>query len=268
MTTRRRLDAELVRRGLARSREQAAELVNAGLVLVSGSVATKPATQVDAAAPVVVKDSDTGPVWVSRAAHKLLGALERFGPLGLEVADRLALDAGMSTGGFSQVLLAHGVRHVTGVDVGYGQVAWVVRQDPRVTVIERTNIRELKLDSLAYQPNLVVGDLSFISLRIVLPALISVSDAAADYLLLVKPQFEVGRENVGTGGVVRDPELRASAVSEVAASAWSLGLGVSGVVASPLPGPSGNVEYVLWLRAGAPAPDSAEIRKAVEEGPT
>lgn len=260
---RRRLDAELVRRGLSRSRDQASELIAAGAVKVAGVVATKVATQVDDSISIVVDESAADP-WVSRGAHKLIGALDAFG---VPVAGRCALDAGISTGGFTQVLLSRGVSHVVGVDVGYGQVAWAVRNDPRVTVMERTNIRSITISELPYKPELIVADLSFISLTVVLPALVGIARPDTDMLVMVKPQFEVGKDQVGTGGVVRDPFLRAEAVMSVATSAWEWGWGTAGVVASPLPGPQGNVEYFLWLRKDAVEPSQDRITQAVQEGP-
>ncbi|NUU20390.1 MAG: TlyA family RNA methyltransferase [Streptomycetaceae bacterium] len=264
---RRRLDAELVRRGLARSREHAGELIAAGRVSVGGAAATKAATQVETGAAVVVARDDADPDYVSRGGHKLAGALAAFVPRGLVVEGRRCLDAGASTGGFTDVLLRAGAAHVVAVDVGYGQLAWSLRSDERVTVRDRTNVRELTPEQVGAPAELVVGDLSFISLGLVLPALVRCSAADADLVLMVKPQFEVGRERLGSGGVVRDPQLRAEAVRTVAAQAAGLGLGALGVVASPLPGPSGNVEYFLWLRRGAPALDPADVERAVAEGP-
>ncbi|MEU9098997.1 TlyA family RNA methyltransferase [Streptomyces sp. NPDC048361] len=265
---RRRLDAELVRRKLARSREHAAQLIAAGRVSVGKTVATKSATQVETAAAIVVVDDDSDPDYVSRGGHKLAGAFEAFVPQGLKIEGRRALDAGASTGGFTDVLLRAGAGHVVAVDVGYGQLAWSLQSDDRVTVKDRTNVRELTLDDLEGHPaDLVVGDLSFIALGLVLPALVRCSAPDADLVLMVKPQFEIGKERLGSGGVVRSPELRAETVRTVAAQAAGLGLGVVGVTASPLPGPSGNVEYFLWLRAGAPALDPADVERAVAEGP-
>jgi 23S rRNA (cytidine1920-2'-O)/16S rRNA (cytidine1409-2'-O)-methyltransferase len=264
--TRRRLDAELVRRGLARSREHAAQLVAAGRVRVAGAPAAKPATVVDPAAPIVVSVDDGKPDYASRGGHKLAGALDVFEPLGLRVRGRRCLDAGASTGGFTDVLLQRGADHVVAVDVGYGQLAWSLRSDPRVTVRDRTNVRDL--DEATVGPvDVVVADLSFISLVLVLPALARVVAPEGDLVLIVKPQFEVGRGRVGHGGVVRDPALRREAVQTVAAAAERLGLGTAGVVASPLPGPSGNVEYFLWLRRDASPPDPSAVARAVEEGP-
>ncbi|MFJ4471523.1 TlyA family RNA methyltransferase [Streptomyces sp. NPDC089424] len=265
---RRRLDAELVRRKLARSREHASQLIAAGRVSVGRTVATKPATQVETAAPIVVTADEGDPEYVSRGGHKLAGALEVFVPQGLAVEGRRALDAGASTGGFTDVLLRSGAAHVVAVDVGYGQLAWTLRSDERVTVKDRTNVRELTLEAIDGEPvDLVVGDLSFIPLGLVLPALVRCARPDADLVMMVKPQFEVGKERLGSGGVVRSPQLRAEAVCAVAGRAGELGLGVKGVTASPLPGPSGNVEYFLWLRAGAPRLDPADVDRAVAEGP-
>jgi 23S rRNA (cytidine1920-2'-O)/16S rRNA (cytidine1409-2'-O)-methyltransferase len=265
VTVRVRLDAELVRRGMVRSREQAAELIAAGRVAVAGQTAAKAATQIgkDAAITIAVDADDPG--YVSRGAHKLAGALAAFP--GVVVAGRRCLDAGASTGGFTDVLLRAGAAHVVAVDVGYGQLAWSLRTDPRVTVLERTNVRTLPPDLVAPPPELVVGDLSFISLRLVLPALVACANADADFVLMVKPQFEVGKERVGAGGVVRDPLTRSDAVRGVCAAAAEHGLGVMGVVASPLPGPAGNVEYFTWLRRGAPPLDETVLARAIEEGP-
>jgi 23S rRNA (cytidine1920-2'-O)/16S rRNA (cytidine1409-2'-O)-methyltransferase len=266
---RRRLDAELVRRGLARSREQAAAAIEAGRVRVGGLVATKPATAVDPATPVTVTEADAD-AYASRGGQKLAGALAVFAAAvpPLDVRDRDCLDAGASTGGFTDVLLRAGARRVVAVDVGYGQLAWPLRTDPRVVVLDRTNVRDLTPEQVGVPAGLVVADLSFISLRTVLPALRDVARPDADFVLLVKPQFEVGRGRVGSGGVVREPDLRAEAVRAVALAGAELGLGVRAITASPLPGPAGNVEYFLWLHAQAPQHDpSAEIERAVTEGP-
>jgi len=208
-------------------------------------VAGKPATQVEESDSIVVATDAPADHYVSRGAHKLLGALAAFP--GVAVVGRDCMDAGASTGGFTQVLLERGAARVLAVDVGYGQLAWSLRNDPRVIVRERTNIRLLTAAAVPFAPSLVVADLSFISLGLVTPALAAVSATDVDMLLMVKPQFEVGREAVGDG-VVRDPQLRISAVRGVADAAIGSGLAVCGVAASPLPGPSGNVEYFLWLR--------------------
>jgi 23S rRNA (cytidine1920-2'-O)/16S rRNA (cytidine1409-2'-O)-methyltransferase len=265
---RARLDTELVRRGLARSREQAGELVAAGRVTVAGQRAAKPATQVTRDAPISV--ADTGEAgYVSRGGHKLAGALAVFGPAGLVVASRPCLDAGASTGGFTDVLLRAGAAHVVAADVGYGQLAWSLRTDPRVTVLDRVNVRTLdRVEGFSPVPELVVADLSFISLTLVLPALVAYAAPDADFVLLVKPQFEVGKGRVGAGGVVRDAADRSASVRRVTGAADQLGLGVLGVTASPLPGPAGNVEYFVWLRRGAPPLDEGQLERAIEEGPS
>jgi 23S rRNA (cytidine1920-2'-O)/16S rRNA (cytidine1409-2'-O)-methyltransferase len=258
-----RLDAELVRRGLARSRDHAAELIGEGRVSIGGQRASKPATAVTVDADLVVRADPDRPDFVSRGGHKLAGALAAFGPAGLAVAGRRCLDAGASTGGFTDVLLRAGAAEVVAVDVGYGQLAWSLQSDPRVRVHDRTNIRELTPELIGGRVDLVVGDLSFISLRLVLDALIGVSAPEADLALMVKPQFEVGRERLGKGGVVRDPAHRADAVRGVAEEAAARGWGAVGVAMSPLPGPSGNVEFFLWLRSGPATITDADIAAEV-----
>lgn len=267
MPRRTRLDAELVRRGLARSREHASQLIADGRVTVRGTVAGKPATAVETDAPVVVRDLDDDPGWASRGAHKLLGALEKFP---VEVSGRRCLDAGASTGGFTDVLLRRGAREVVAADVGRGLLVWRLQTDDRVVVRDKTNVRALTREETGGPVDLVVADLSFISLRLVLPALLACTTEDADLLPMVKPQFEVGKERLGSGGVVRDPALRAEAVLDVLKAAGELGLRPHGVVASPLPGPSGNVEYFAWLRRGTPLDDQAAaalVETAVREGP-
>lgn len=268
MPRRLRLDAELVRRGLARSRDHATELVAAGRVQVGGIRATKPATAVGTDAAIVVDPGGTQPDYVSRGGHKLAGALAHFGRAGFSVSGRRCLDAGASTGGFTEVLLRAGAAEVIAVDVGYGQLAWPLRQDPRVTVLDRTNVRALTPELLGGPVDVVVGDLSFISLRLVLDALLAIVGPTADLAVMVKPQFEVGRGRVGKGGVVADAALRAEAVSAVAAEAARRGWGARAVVTSPLPGPSGNVEYFLWLRRGpadiADEEIHAEVRRSAD----
>lgn len=263
-----RVDAELVRRGLARSRQQAAELIGAGRVSIDGMPASKPATAVTA--ETTLKVADVGErSWVSRGAHKLIGALDVFG---IDVGGRRCLDAGASTGGFTEVLLDRGAREVVAVDVGYGQLAWPLRSDERVVVVERTNVRELTPETIGGQVDLVVADLSFISLATVLPALAACAAESADIVPMVKPQFEVGKGQVGAGGVVQDPALRTSAVLSVARRAADLRWYTMAATASPLPGPSGNVEYFLWLRSD---PEralhdqqlEAAIARSVDEGP-
>ncbi len=258
-----RLDAELVRRGLARSREIASGLIEERLVLVSGIPATKAATQVDAETSITLKAA--GIKYVSRGGFKLNGALEFF--TAINVKDKVVLDAGASTGGFTDVLLRRDAKLIYAVDVGYGQMAWELQNNPKVKVLDRVNIRNISPQLIEQKVDLVVADLSFISLKIVLPALKSVAKPDSDFLLMVKPQFEVGKDHLGAGGVVREKALRESAVQDVANEAFSLGLGCLGVVASELPGPSGNVEYFLWLKENAPEILEVDLDNAIAQGP-
>jgi 23S rRNA (cytidine1920-2'-O)/16S rRNA (cytidine1409-2'-O)-methyltransferase len=247
---RRRLDAELVRRGLAASRTEAQAAVRGGKVTVRGRPADKPATLVDAADPVEL----IAPArrFVSRGGEKLEAAIERFG---IDASGRRCLDAGASTGGFTDCLLRRGAEHVVALDVGYGQLAWEIRTDERVSVLERTNVRELTTGHLPYAPDLVVADLSFISLRLVVGVLAAVSAAGADHVLLVKPQFEAGPADVGRGGVVRESEVWRRAISGVVTACVEAGLAPRDVMASPLPGPAGNVEFPIHAaKAGSPQP--------------
>lgn len=243
-----RLDAELVRRGLARSRALAVTAIEEGRVRVDGRVVAKPATRVG---PDAVLEIDGETRYVSRAALKLIGALEAFD---VDPSGRLALDVGASTGGFTQVLLERGARDVIALDVGHGQLAPIVRADRRVRVVEGVNARTLDAAGLAASsgtresPDLVTADLSFISLTTVLPALVSTVAGPADFVLLVKPQFEVGRQGVREG-IVRDRAARHDAVSAVVWAAWDLGLETAGIIPSPVLGGNGNQEYLLWARS-------------------
>jgi 23S rRNA (cytidine1920-2'-O)/16S rRNA (cytidine1409-2'-O)-methyltransferase len=203
--------------------------------------------------------------YVSRGGFKLEGAIQAFP--GINVKGKVALDAGASTGGFTDVLLKNGAKSVIAVDVGYGQLAWELQNDERVKIFDRVNIRNISEQQIGEQVDLIVADLSFISLKLVIPALVGVGKPDADYLLMVKPQFEVGKDKLGSGGVVRELSLRKSAVQEVAQVASTHGLGCLGVVASPLPGPSGNVEYFLWLKANAPALLEVDLDHAIAKGP-
>jgi len=263
-----RLDAELVRRGMARSRRRAVELVLEGKVRVAGAVADKPAQPV---APDDALDVEGGDDPVSRGAHKLSGALEDLRGLGapLPVHGARCLDAGASTGGFTQVLLEAGAAHVDAVDVGHGQLAEAIAADPRVTAAEGVNVRELTPQMLAGPPTVVVADLSFISLTLVLDALAGVLAPGGQMLLLVKPQFEVGRERLGAGGVVTDDRLRARAVLDVVAAASATGrVEPRAVLPSRLPGPSGNRELFVHLVDPAPARHrldlTGELARAVD----
>ncbi|ALX67237.1 TlyA family RNA methyltransferase [Microbacterium sp. XT11] len=244
-----RLDAALAARGLARSRSHAATLIADGLVSVDGRPVVKPSTPVDDASQLVVAGADH---YVGRAAHKLIAALDGFA---ITVAGRLALDMGASTGGFTQVLRERGARRVLAVDVGHGQLAAPVADDPGVVSVEGYNVRHMTRANLSAAtgendaPDLIVGDLSFISLELVLPAVASVAAPDADIVLLVKPQFEVGRTAV-KGGLVTDPSTRADAVARTVWSAWDVGLGMLGILRSPILGTHGNTEYLVHLAPG------------------
>jgi len=248
-----RLDAALAARGLSRSRTQAARDIEAGLVTVDGVNIVKPSTPVADDAEIRVAGSDH---YVSRAAHKLVAALEAFE---VSVVDRVCLDLGASTGGFTQVLRERGARRVIAVDVGHDQLAASVAADPGVTVVEGFNVRYMTIDALAAAAGgdvvieVIVGDLSFISLTLVLPAIRAVSSPETDVILLVKPQFEVGRGGVREG-LVTDAAARADAVAGVLWAAWDLGFGTAGVIASPIAGTHGNQEYLVRLR---PTPSDA-----------
>ena len=260
-----RLDAALVARGLARSRGEARALIDAGLVTVAGAPAGKPATLVAADEPLVVRDE--GPRWASRGSGKLDGALDR---LAVSASGRYALDAGASTGGFTDVLLSRGVARVVAVDVGYGQLDWRLATDERVVVLDRTNIRHLDAQALPPPPpDLVVADLSFISLTLVVPTLAALAASDADHVLLCKPQFEAGRGQVGRDGVVRDPEVWHAALTRVVEAGRQSGLRLVGAVPSPVRGPAGNVEFFVHLRASAgevpPDAGRASLTSAVEE---
>jgi 23S rRNA (cytidine1920-2'-O)/16S rRNA (cytidine1409-2'-O)-methyltransferase len=253
---RRRLDAELVRRGLVPSRERARAEVEAGNVLVAGAIATKVTHLVGADEPVVL----TGPPprFVGRGGEKLDAALERFA---VDVAGRRALDAGASTGGFTDCLLQRGAREVFSVDVGHSQFHERLRADPRVHNMERTNVRTLTAEAIGGPVEVLVGDLSFISLRTVLPALLGLVVPGAPLVLLVKPQFEAGRQEVAKGrGIVRDPATWRRVLGDVVAAAAEAGAAMMGSMASPITGADGNHEFLLHLQAGGPsgAPDVVE----------
>jgi 23S rRNA (cytidine1920-2'-O)/16S rRNA (cytidine1409-2'-O)-methyltransferase len=247
MSARVRLDRLLVERGLYETRSKAAGSVLAGEVrLAAGDApADKPGMLVSPDVELTVAER---PRYVSRGGLKLERALERFG---VPVAGRMALDAGASTGGFSDCLLQAGVGHVVAVDVGYGELDWRIRNDERVTVLERTNVRGLSPDDIPYAPDLIVVDVSFIGLDRVLPALTACAAQRFDLLALVKPQFQLGRGRVGKGGVVREPADRLEALVSVGAAAHELGLGVQGFCASGLPGPAGNRESFIWCTESA-----------------
>ncbi|MBP3222483.1 MAG: TlyA family RNA methyltransferase [Actinomycetaceae bacterium] len=243
----RRVDAELVRRKMAPSRTQALHLIREGKVFYNGEQVLKASRNIEPSGALVVKDA--GQQYVSRGAYKLLGAFDYLGDNAPIVDGRICLDAGASTGGFTDVLLRKGASMVYAVDVGYGQLAWKLREDARVKVIERTNIRTLDPNLVFPPARLVVGDLSFISLTLLIPPLIKAADSHADFLLMVKPQFEVGKEHIGAKGVVRDTVWHKYAIKKVVTCACEHGLSLHAVAPSPLPGPAGNVEYFIYMNA-------------------
>ncbi|MBD2327563.1 TlyA family RNA methyltransferase [Alkalinema sp. FACHB-956] len=259
-----RLDSLLVDRALCESRQQAQRLIQAGEVMVNQQVVDKAGTEVDINATIDIKARSR---FVSRGGEKLSKALERFE---IPVTDRVCLDGGISTGGFTDCLLQFGAQQVYGIDVGYGQVAWKLQQDPRVILRERTNLRSLTPEDLyaaeAPRPNLGVVDVSFISLVKVLPALWALLSEPREVVLLVKPQFEVGRERIGKKGVVRDPKDQADAIAQVLAAAQALGWQYCGLTYSPITGPAGNIEYLLWLSMQGlqAAPGLEELRKLAQ----
>ena len=249
MARKQRLDLVLVERGLAASRQQAQQLIRAGRVRSADQVLDKPGHDI---APDLPLEVEQPPRFVSRGGEKLVAALAA---LPIQVAGRVCLDGGISTGGFSDCLLQHGASRIYGIDVGYGQTAWSLRTDPRLVLRERTNLRHLTPGDLYGPedpwPDLAVADLSFISLGLVLPALGALlAPGGREALLLVKPQFEVGRSRVGKGGVVRDPAAHVDAIEGVIRAGDALGWQALGLVASPITGPAGNHEYLLWLGSG------------------
>ena len=252
-----RLDVALVERGFCESRHQAQRVIRAGEVQVNHAVVDKPGTPITEDAEILVKVKSP---FVSRGGEKLSGALAEF-PISVE--GRVALDGGISTGGFTDCLLQGGARLVYGIDVGYGQAAWKLRQDERLVLRERTNIRHLKpedlYDAAAPRPDLGVMDVSFISLTKVLPSFWALLASPREVVLLVKPQFEVGREKVGKKGVVRDPNDQAEAIAAVLHCARELGWHYRGLTWSPLLGPAGNIEYLLWLSEAGEATPQTDI---------
>ena len=238
---RRRLDVELVRRGLAVSRTQASEAIAAGRVLVAGAPAATPARQVDPGESIAV--TGPSPRFVSRGGEKLNAALDTFG---VAVAGRRALDVGASTGGFTDCLLQRGAAHVVALDVGHGQLAWLLRVDEKVTVLERTNVRTLEPATIGGHASLIVADVSFISLVTIGPALARCSTDDAELVLLVKPQFEAGPDRVGKGGIVRDPAVHADVLRTVAVRLADCGLPAVAATASPIEGADGNREFFLY----------------------
>lgn len=245
---------ELVRRGLAPTRSEARRLVGDGSIVVRGVPTPKPATLVGRDTPITL--SDPGPGYVGRGALKLKGALDAFG---VEVAGRRALDAGASTGGFTQLLLERGADRVVALDVGHGQLDYGLRHDERVDVMERTNLRHVTPEQTGGPFSLIVADLSFISLCTVSDALADLAEPGADLILLIKPQFEAGRGSVGRGGIVRDADVRRMAIEKVLSCLDTAGLGAVGLTPSPIPGAGGNREVFVWCRAGAPESSQLEV---------
>jgi 23S rRNA (cytidine1920-2'-O)/16S rRNA (cytidine1409-2'-O)-methyltransferase len=246
---RERLDKLVVDRGLAPSRERAQALILAGKVTVGGEVVRKASTAVDAGAEVALREEDHP--YVSRGALKLVKGLDSFA---IDPTGMTCLDIGASTGGFTDVLLRRGAARVYAIDVGYGQLAWSIRQDPRVVVLERENVRAMDLGKVPEPCDLAVIDVSFISLTVVLPRIAELMRGPGKPIVaLVKPQFEAGREHVGKGGVVRDPDARQGAIDKVRTWALQHGFAAGDAVESPITGPAGNVEYLLLLRTPEPA---------------
>jgi 23S rRNA (cytidine1920-2'-O)/16S rRNA (cytidine1409-2'-O)-methyltransferase len=243
MATRARLDLEMTRRGLADSREGAQRLIMAGRVRVDSRPASKPDLRVTLASAITVLP---GPrEYASRGAYKLIAALDTFG---IDPSGRAALDVGASNGGFTDVLLRRGVARLVALDVGHGQLASSLRADPRVTVLDRTNIRLVRAGDLPYRPDLIVIDVSFISLRLVMPVVMEISAPTADIIALVKPQFEAGRALVGKGGVVRLDTVRMATLEKILEFAKEIGLDVAGSIESPIAGATGNREFLAWFR--------------------
>lgn len=242
--SKQRLDTLVVQRGLAESRERAKQLILAGEVIVSGSAQVKPGHLISLDAEIVVKQP---PRYVSRGGLKLEKALQVFQ---VDVRDSAAIDVGASTGGFTDCLLQHGAKFVYAVDVGYGQLAWKIRQDSRVCVIEGTNIRTIDVNRFESPVEIGVVDVSFISLQKVLPVVTQIVDSTGDVLALVKPQFEAGREHVGKGGVVRDARVHLQVLCDLVQFIHGLGRSIMGISHSPMRGPAGNIEYLIWFKVG------------------
>ena len=242
MSDKKRVDVALVERGLAQSREKAQALVMSGVVYIGKNKVDKASAQVMPEDELIVRQTGTG--YVSRGALKLEKGLAVFG---VKAKDRVAMDLGASTGGFTDVLLQNGAAHVYAIDVGYGQLDWKLRNDPRVTVMERTNARYLTADDLPLRPTLGVMDVSFISITKILPAAAAIMGENGEFISLIKPQFEAGKENVGKKGVVRDPAVHADVLQNFLALADSLHFTVRNLTFSPVKGPEGNIEFLAHL---------------------
>ncbi len=256
-----RLDSYLVSAGYYRSRDEARRGILAGEVILEGrGLRVTPGMRVTEASRVIVRRKERG--FVSRGGEKLEAALEAW-DVPIEGVD--ALDVGASTGGFTDCLLRRGASRVIALDVGYGQLDWRLRQDPRVAVKERSNVRLLKLEDLPFRPSLAAIDVSFISLRLVIPPVRDVLSPPWRMIVLLKPQFEAGKERLGKGGVVRDPKVHLAVLREMVEWTQDVGLAVKGIMRSPLKGPAGNIEFLLWLEEGAGRPDDMELQRLVEE---
>jgi 23S rRNA (cytidine1920-2'-O)/16S rRNA (cytidine1409-2'-O)-methyltransferase len=253
-----RIDLWLVENGYFESREKAQRAIMAGLVTLDGKPIDKPGQAVTGDGRIEV--ASAGPQYVSRGAHKLAKGLAEFG---IQTTGRICLDAGASTGGFTDLLLQSGAAHVFAVDVGYGQLAWKLRQDSRVTVFERENIRFFAKEKLAQLPDLITADLSFISLELVIPVFAGLCRPDGDWVTLIKPQFEAGREKVGKKGVVRDPAVHRDVLERIVRPRPELGWSVVNLTFSPLPGPEGNIEYLgHWRRIGQASAPASELDPA------
>ena len=257
---RRRLDTELVRRGLLKSRSAAQRAIDESRVRVTGVAEPRPASLVAPSTAITLLEAER--TWAGRGGDKLSAAIRAFE---VDPTGRSCLDVGASTGGFTDVLLAGGAASVTALDVGYGQLVWRLRQDSRVTVVDRTNFRHVDIDALGGPFDIVVVDVSFISVSLLAEQLASAGHADTDYVVLVKPQFEVGKGQVGKGGIVTDPALHRSTIEAVAAALGTVGIGARDVIASPIHGAKGNFEFLLHLRPGPSAELSARLAEVTAE---
>ncbi len=255
MSVKQRIDVLMFERGLAASREKARAMIMAGEVLVDNQPVSKPGTAIDLSADIVVKNK---PRFVSRGGEKLAWALEAFG---MDVSGRVCADVGASTGGFTDCLLQNGAARIYAIDVGYGQIDYMLRQDNRVIVIERTNARYL--ENLAESVNFVTVDASFISLKILLPTIRNWLQPSSDLVLLIKPQFEAGREEVGKGGVIRDTKVHKRVLIDVLTAIKHLGFSIKGLTTSPIKGPAGNTEFLTWIHFGNPLDTRLDIQTLV-----
>ncbi len=256
-----RLDSLLLQRGYYCSREEAQRGILAGEVVIEGKGSRlTPGMLVREPEKVIVKRKKAS--YVSRGGEKLAAAMDAWR---IRVEGMEAMDVGASTGGFTDCLLRRGAAHVTAIDVGYGQLDWNIRQDPRVTVMERTNVRHLDPESLPYRPNLIVVDVSFISLKLVIPVIVRALSADGRIITLLKPHFEAGKDQVGKGGVVRDPGVHLDVLRQLVAWLRESRISVKGIIRSPLKGPAGNIEFLMLLEPGEGWPEDEELERIVRE---